>query len=186
VTETTVLPLEYTAHHEAAHTVVQYRLTGSADYVTIIPAVTTTARGEEIRSLGSSGDVGSDSMSADDMEGRIVSCYAGGYAQRRCDPRLADEGCDVDDEIAAEFLREWGWESREQEFRDRSCALVEQHWPEIVAVATELVHRQTLDETEVELVADAAAGIAEFLYGDLETDLAHYRALKRSERGAAP
>jgi hypothetical protein len=32
-----------------------------------------------------------------------------------------------------------------------------------------------LDSEEVELIPDAAAGLAEFIYGDLETDLARYR-----------
>ena len=36
----------------------------------------------------------------------------------------------------------------------------------------------TLDNQEVELIADATAGTAEFLNGDLASDLACYRALR--------
>ena len=171
--------LAITAHHEAAHTVVLYRMMGVAEYVSIVSNVTTSVDGEVSRILGHTSDTGySDSFDAAHMEARVLSCYAGGHAQRRCDPSLGDEGCDIDDAIAADVLRDWAWERREQEFRDRSGALVDQYWPEIVAVANELLRMSTLDCEEVQLIADAAAGPAEFIFGDLETDLAQYRKLR--------
>jgi hypothetical protein len=36
--------------------------------------------------------------------------------------------------------------------------LVERHWAEIVAVAEELIVAKTLDDTEIETIADMAAG----------------------------
>jgi hypothetical protein len=48
---------------------------------------------------------------------------------------------------------------------------VEQHWTEIVAVAEELLRVRILDDTEVEIIADRAAG-------DLDADLEQYRWLK--------
>jgi hypothetical protein len=125
--------------------------------------------------LGHSEDGVSDSFSADDMEARILSCYAGGHAQRRIDPSTGTEGCDWDDELADEQLRLFGWEHREQEFRDRSRDLVQQHWDEIVAVATELLKTQVLDDTEIEIIADAVAG-------DSDADLGLYRWLRDTAR----
>ena len=145
----------------------------SDDHVTIIP-------NPHLHSVGSTRDYWSDSLNEDHMEARIVSCYAGGHAQRRCDPTTEDQGCDSDDETAADLLQEWGWTAREQEFRERSRDLVTHHWAEIVAVATELLLRKTLDDTDVELIADAAAGTAEFIFGSLAADLARYRWLKSS------
>lgn len=168
-----------TAHHEAAHAVVLYRTIGAAEDVSIVSKVTTSGDGEVAHILGHTSDTGySDSFDAGHMEARVLSCYAGGHAQRRCDPSLGDEGCDIDDAIAADVLREWEWKHREQEFRDRSGALVDQYWPEIEAVAGELLRASTLDCEEVQQIADAAAGLAEFIFGDLEADLAHYRKLR--------
>ena len=110
-------------------------------------------------------------FSPDDMEARILSCYAGGCAQRILDPACGNAGCDTDEEIAAEPLRIFGWEPRTQEFRNRAEHFVRQHWAEIVAVAEELVRTRTLDETEVELIAAA-------ICGDTDADLSRYRRLK--------
>jgi hypothetical protein len=125
------------AHHEAAHSVVQYRLTDVADSITILPA------GDNLGCASDSGYI--DSTEPDDIEARILSVYAAGHAQRRCEPGTADDGCDSDDALAADLLQRWQWTDREQEFRDRARDLVDQHWTEIVAVATELVHTRTLD-----------------------------------------
>jgi hypothetical protein len=92
--------------------------------------------------------------------------------------RGREVGCETDDEIAAEVMRQNGWEHREQEFRDCARDLVDQHWPEIVAVADELQRTPALDNVEVELIADAAAGLGAAMSGDLATALARYRALR--------
>jgi hypothetical protein len=111
------------------------------------------------------------------MEALILSCYAGGCAQRRCDPGEGERGCEADDALAADVMRQNGWEHREPEFRQRARTLVERHWSEIVAVAERLVKVLALDHVEVGLIADAAVGKAAFIFGDLEKDLAQYRAI---------
>jgi hypothetical protein len=167
-----------TAHHEAAHAVVLYRTMGVADDVSIIPGpITTSDKGDVIRSLGETSGYG-DRLNANHMKGRVLSCYAGGHAQRRCDPREGNRGCETDDVIAAEVMQRNGWRYREQEFRDRSSDLVDQHWPEIVAVAEELLRTPALDNVEIELIADAASGRTDFSFGSLENDLAQYRAVR--------
>jgi hypothetical protein len=154
-----------TAHHEAAHAVVNYRAAGFAGgAISIVPQ---RDRGV----LGRAVDGVSDSMNAEHMEARILSCYAGGHAQRVVDPSHGTDGCDEDDRIAHELLVEWGWLPREQEFRRRALDLVRRHWTEITAVADELQRAQTLDDTEIEIIVDFAAG-------DKDADLAAYRVLK--------
>jgi hypothetical protein len=171
-------PNRVIAHHEAAHAVVLYRTMGVADDVSIIPGpITTSDEGDVVRTLGEASGYG-DSSNRNHMKGRVLSCYAGGHAQRRCDPAEGELGCETDDEIAAEVMRQNGWEHREQEFRARARDLVDQHWPEIVAVADELQRTPALDNVEVELIADAAAGLGEAMSGDLATALARYRALR--------
>lgn len=151
-----------TAHHEAAHVVVQYRAGGSAGGTVTI--VADAAAG----TLGGASDVASDSVSSEDMEARVLSCYAGGHAQRIVDASTSDDGCGQDDEEASKCLRDWAWEDREQELRHRSLDLVRQYWAEIVAVAEELLRVRALDMTEIEIIADAAAG-------DPDADLVAYR-----------
>jgi plasmid stabilization system protein ParE len=96
------------------------------------------------------------------------------YLSRRFDPRTGADGCDFDEASAYRLRRQFGWIDREQEFRDQSAALVDRHWAEIVAVATELLRARELDETEVEIIADIAVGEA------TPEDLARYRSLGRS------
>lgn len=160
------LDLIAVSYHEAGHAVITYRATGFAGGETsIIPDA-------EKGTLGHSADYLSDSTNHSDAESFILSTYAGGHAQRRIQPAAGDEGCQRDDEMASEILEQWGWKEREAEFRKRSLDLVERHWPEIEAVALELTRSCTLDNTEVELIADAAVGDA------TPAALAGYRALK--------
>jgi hypothetical protein len=155
-----------TAHHEAAHAVVTYRLTGHVGgHVSIVPR-------SERGTLGHVTDGVSDSTSPDDMEAFIVSCYAGGHAQRIIDPSCGNEGCEQDEDLAREQLRLFGWELRDQELRERSLSLVRKHWTEIVAVAAELQCVQVLEDAEVGMIADAAAGDP-----DANLALAQYRAV---------
>lgn len=74
-----------TAHHEAAHAVVPYRVNGHAGGNTAIT--------QDEESLGRHFDWVSDGRDPGDVEGRILSCYAGGHAQRRLDAALGDGGC---------------------------------------------------------------------------------------------
>ena len=149
-----------TAHHEAAHAVVLYRTAGHAGGpLSIVP---------KPGILGGAQDDVSDSYNSDHAEGSILSCYAGGHAQRLIDPGTGADGCETDDAIAEEWLTDYGWQQREQELREQSLALTRRHWDEIVAVATELLRVRALEDTEVEIIADAAAG-------DPDADLAQYR-----------
>ena len=155
-----------TAHHEAAHAVITYRTTGVSPDASLV------------RDEDSAGHVLHDTstVNRDDnrehMMARILSNYAGGHAQRRIDPTSRDDGCASDDEMATRLLWQFEWEDREQELRDRSAALVDEHWVEIVAVAKELLRVRVLDGTEVETVADIARGDA------TDNDLSLYRALR--------
>jgi hypothetical protein len=155
-----------TAHHEAAHAVVAYRASGFANSCSI---VANPVRG----SLGHAIDGSSDSTTPNDIEAFCLSLYAGGHAQREFDSRTAFDGCGGDDDDAAEWLERTGWKSREAELRERSLALVRQHWEEICAVARELVQHHQLDGTEVEIIADTVTGVHE------QSELERYRRLRR-------
>lgn len=144
--------LNVTAHHEAAHGVILYRVVETAGHVSIVP-------NQAERTLGRSDDPGViDSGSADDLRGHILSLYAGGHAQRIVDPSSGDDGCGKDDEDAAKWLGRMGWADREANLRAESLALVRKHWPEIEAAAKELLVLRRLSSDEVELIADVAAG----------------------------
>lgn len=155
-----------TAHHEAAHAVIQYRVSGSAGgSATIVPNY-------EAGTLGAVSDFITDSGSSEDARARILSCYAGGYADviNGC---YHPGHCGIDYAEADALLREWGWTSHENALREETRILVERHWKEIVAVATELFQRKQLDETEIEIIADLAAGTPDVSQRDLDL----YRAL---------
>jgi hypothetical protein len=140
--------------------VVLYRTAGHAGGpISIVPKPST---------LGDAQDLISDSFNPDHVEGAILSCYAGGHAHRLIDPGAGAEGCETDDADAEERLDANGWEQWELDLRERSLALTRRHWDEIVAVATELLRVRVLEATEVEIIADAAAG-------DPDADLAQYR-----------
>jgi hypothetical protein len=142
------------ALHEAAQAVVLYR---SASYV---GGITTIIPVPERETLGHVRAIWSDSFNREHAEARLLSGYAGGHAQRRFNPAVG-QSSGADEEDTAALLKEWGWTEREQEFRNRSLALVEQHWTEIKAVARELLERHVLDDTEVKFIADIAAGSSE-------------------------
>jgi hypothetical protein len=122
-----------TPHHEAAHAVVNYRACGHAG------GTISTEPNQERGFLGCAQDFVSDSFNTDHIEARILSCYAGGHAQRRVDPEEGDNGCETDDAIASDLLYQFEWESREPMLRARAGELVNTHWTEIVAVASELL-----------------------------------------------
>jgi hypothetical protein len=155
------------AYHEAAHAVIQYRASGSADaWTSIIPNA-------EEGTLGHSQDGLTDSSSESDCRARILSCYAGGYSDRKRGCYQAAQ-CFGDEQAANEILLMRGWESRGSQLRSKSRGMVEMYWNEIAAVAEELIRSKKLDMTEIEIIADLAAG-------DQDTrpeDLTMYRALK--------
>ena len=156
-----------TALHEAAHAVVQYRASGNfVGLISVIPD-------QQAGTLGHVTDYYTDSTCEDDLRCRILSCYAGGHADRRTDGYIA-EACSQDDEGAAECLRILGIENEESIMRAESGRLVEIHWKEIEAVADELLERKTLDETELMLIVEIAAGSDE----TTADHLANYRKLR--------
>jgi len=139
------------AVHEAAHAVVTYRTVDHVGgHVSIVH--------REDRHGEAQDEYSQPLDDADHAEAAVLSCYAGGHAQRRLDAALGEYGCGRDDDVAATLLRRWGWTARETELRARALDLVHQHWTEIVAVAAELERVQVLEETEVELLIEAATG----------------------------
>ena len=73
--------LAITAHHEAAHAVVLFRMIGVAENVSVVPKVTTSADGEVSRILGHTSDTGySDSFNASPRRSR---CPTRSTAPRR-------------------------------------------------------------------------------------------------------
>jgi hypothetical protein len=143
--------LRITAHHEAAQAVTLYRTAGYVPrYITIV-----AGHGR----LGVAADGGLFDSSCDEfVEGEILSCYAGGHAQRSLDASCGDDGCWDDDEQAADLLRLQGWSHREQELRQQSLDLVQRHQAEIAAVAEELLKVETLGDEEIMIIADAVEG----------------------------
>ena len=102
-----------------------------------------------------------------------MSLYAGGHAERKLDPTREPTGIWGDEEDATDWLARSGWEHREEELRRQSAELVDKHWREIEAVAAELLERKTLDDTEVELIAEATVGV-----DGAANSLQQYRALR--------
>src|SRR5438067_895705 len=97
-----------TAHHEAGHAVVLYRTVGYVGgHVTIVPR----QKEGEVR-LGCAFDGWSDPFNSEHMEAKILSCYAGGHAQRMIEPTCGAEGCGSDEAQAEEELRLYGWQHR--------------------------------------------------------------------------
>lgn len=149
------------AVHEAAHAVVLYRLLGHA--CGSLSIVTRDGR------VGAWSDDGlSDSTREEDMRAHILSCYAGGHAQRLADPATGADGCGVDEDLAHQYMARFGWIDQEDELRAESLRLVQEYWTEIEAVASDLERLKVLDGTEVELIADAAGG-------DPDADVNQYR-----------
>ena len=155
-----------TACHEAAHSVIQYRTSGFV-------GGTTTIKPSATGILGASHDAVSDSFSSNHARCRILSCYAGGHSDRKLGG-YHPLACEQDDDIAEELLREWGWTKLKPQFIEESAALVERHWTEIYAVAEELLKTETLDDSELQIVADIAANTPDVSLNDLVL----YRALK--------
>lgn len=153
------------AVHEAAHAVVQYRAAGFVGGdVTIV---------ENEYSKGSAKDYISEDCCPEHIEGKILSCYAGCHAMRLLGfAATYEDHCWSDDDIAVELLDMFAWRAREAELRQRSLDLVRRHWAEILAVTEELVRWKTLEQTEVEIIIDIAAGDAEAVEA-----LPRYRAL---------
>jgi hypothetical protein len=163
------------AHHEAAYAVVNYRAGGFAGQTISVEVL------REDNVLETSEHKVTENDAAECREAWILSCYAGGYAQRRVDPTTSSDGCDIDEEVARALLETWGWMSREQELRARSHQLVNEHWAEIVAVAEELIRLRTLDDAEVEGIADHVCGDPD-AYPELEM-YRRLRSLQESRDG---
>lgn len=140
------------AHHEAAHAVILFRVTGhKPSSITILPDYSEGT-------LGSTSGADCDHDSVDDLRGEILSCFAGGDAQRKFDPATGEDGCEKDEKLAVEYLNAIGEQDSIDEYRRQSFELVEQHWAEIQAVAADLLIFKTLDAEELEYLADHALG----------------------------
>ena len=153
---------DVTAHHEAARAVVLYRTAGFVcGEVTIVP-------NPEKGISGYARDACGDSLNQNHRRAHILSCYAGAHADRHLG-FVRGFQCDHEDALAAK---------QEAALREQSRALVEAHWAEIAAVAEELLRVDTLDDLEVEFIADVAAGSRDVTIADL----GHYRALRDASR----
>ena len=164
--------LAATAHHEAGHTVIDYRFGLDVNYVTIQPNA-------EKGSLGNSSsdyDRRSGTITLEHLVQIIVSLLADYAAECRygTTESIAREGA------ADEFERAEDWLQRAEAGKDPSTIenwipkarqLVEENWHAIQAIAQELLTHETLDDAEIEsIIQYADSGDPELLEG-----LAKYR-----------
>ena len=99
-----------------------------------------------------------------------MALYAGLAADVQHDPEgTGARGAGRDDEEARELLAQHS-DLSEAECRQRANDLVAKHWPEIEALATELLEAKTLTGEEQDMICDA---IAEGL--DWRAELSKYR-----------
>jgi len=148
---------ERCAYHEAGHAVAHYTLGHGTVYgITIIP-------NEATGNLGSTNAQDMDISTPEDVENEVICLYAGAAAEVRFDPGCRDEilaGAEGDDEQAADWLASLGYGPQDEaRLRERAAALVDDRWPQIDALARELLKQQKLEMEEVEYIIE----------GDLES-----------------
>lgn len=170
--------IERTAHHEAGHLVVEYKISGGlcSGEVTIRPrpveGILGHASSEEPWPTIMHDD-GPVSFDPEVLENEILSLYAGLAAESRFDPEGTDpRGAWADNEKAAEWLRFHPNPPAEETLRARAAALVETHWTAIDALAQELLARRELPGDEAEIIVDTALGDC------THEDLQRYRLLR--------
>jgi len=164
-----------TAIHEAAHAVADHRAGFNPIGVTIVPDHDRGTEGAEHQLDGPRlylNAVGELCQDSDDSRAFIVSLLAG-LAANLEDGQPADEaalGAEGDVEDAQDRLQQWGLEWSLDDAMRAAREFVQREWRVIEAVAAELLDRETLDDTEIELVILRADGDA-----DTEADLVQYR-----------
>ena len=160
------------AIHEAAHAVAFHRAGFDPYRVTIVPDHDRGTEGTASQLDGprlfrnAAGELCQDLV---DSRALIVSLLAGLAANLEDgepeDRAAIGAGSDVED--ARHYLQRWGLEWSFEDAMRAAHESVRKEWPVIEAVAAELLERETLDDTEVELViliadgdADAVAALA--------------------------
>jgi len=163
--------LSWTAHHEAAHAVAALRLRpNSRGNVTIVPDARAETLGtnqtEESHIIWGEPEA---TIDPGETEATIIETLAGYFGSVRagCPTDRAKLGAGCDDEQAAALLKMIG--GKRAAFRKKTEQFVVREWKAIVAVARELLLYKTLDEYEVELIADVGRPEA-------RSELAAYRA----------
>ena len=154
-------PLAETAHHEAGHFVARHYLTRWAE----VHLVTIEPRGDILGEV-----VGEDpadrASDVERLEACIIGDFAGRAAQLRFAPRSATRATSNsrdDDEVAGKTLNRLDLSpeqvrAREQQLRKRATEFIEKHWPEVTALAAELLGAKIVDGELAELIIRAAAG----------------------------
>ncbi len=169
--------LSWTAHHEAAHAVAALRLRPLVDRgnVTIVPDTNagTLGHADAEEEMGTFTQLPDGKVEATldprDVEAEIVELLAGYFGSVRagCPAGWAKIGASSDSEKAARMLKQIG--GKRPTFKKRAEQFVDREWKAIEAVARELLLYKTLDDYEVELIADVGRPEA-------RTELAEYRA----------
>lgn len=142
---------EATAHHEAAHFVVMYRL----DPTSAVGPVSIRAHGDSLGRAASVSPFG-EGDSTRGIEHEAVALFAGYYAELRYGTRedVARAGADGDFDTADELLATWS-EAEREALRRRSAEMVEAHWPAIGALAAALFEHETLVDDCAEIFVEA-------------------------------
>jgi hypothetical protein len=152
--------VRWVAHHEAAHTVACLRLRPDAVHaVTIVASGSTLGQVYGEHPLGSGRYDEHTGMWVPDVqvvEAAIIELLAGyfGAVRSGCPPASAKRHSSDDDEQVADLLG-YTRETR-RTFRGKADRFVEHEWQAILAVAQELLQHETLDDVEVELIADVS------------------------------
>ena len=90
------------------------------------------------------------------MAARVLSYFAGAHADRKIGVMTPGTASGMRKQ-RQNCCASGAGRPAKAELREQSRLLVERHWAEIVAVAEELIVAKTLDDTEIETIADMAA-----------------------------
>jgi ATP-dependent Zn protease len=136
--------IQQTAHHEAGHSVIAYRLRQELGKTTIIRDGDTLGRASSERAWADG---------STDYE-QIICLYAGYAAQKQYNPNADPQGSQNDNNEAADLLFVNPALS-ETQLRDEASKMVAENWDAIQAVACQLLEDKTLDEDELTIIVDA-------------------------------
>jgi ATP-dependent Zn protease len=130
---------ERTAHHEAGHAVIGYKLGGYTCAATIRPNA-------------ERGTLGHATSGGYSISAHVLSLYAGRAAEAIFAGCEVTEGHQQDYDEAAEFLGELG--ETQEAMEERARLLVVEHWGAIATVAQALLEHETLRGEELDFLID--------------------------------
>ena len=174
------LELSWISHHEAAHAVACLRLRpGSGSGVTIVPSGSTlgVASCEDAFSTGQIDQRTSEFIpDVRVVEAVIVELLAGrlGAISAGCPTSAAKVAARSDDDKVADLLQ--FTPRTRSSLRKKAMRFVEREWKAISAVAQELLQHGTLDDVEIELVADLTRP------QEAQAELVSYRQIRSPRR----